>query len=450
MQKLGYTIDTEAMKYIELTDKWYTNTESDFHTAYTINNEEYDLERTNFAKRLCADDANLIEVVEVNASKNDDDNKIINDILKANRFEKMYRKQIEEMSANGTVGAYIRIENADIYKDGSYRGGNIKIEYCNTLNIVPLSVVNDEITEVAFTGHYVEDTNDIYTIVLFELQDDTYIATSVYLDKYGKEIEKKKQVVKLGNVKPFAIMRTAEVNNLKMTGYGFPKLWGAIPNLKILDLTMTMWKRDLEKSDKIILINDKLCKMVDGKPVPPNKQMKNVFVQVGADKLPQQDTLYQEYNPTVRIDNVKNSLETALSLLSMNYGFGTKKYSFENGRIVTATEYVGERQDAMQEINKQRAESVEYITGIVKAIAYFYEQTQDTKLNVDEVMVDFDDSYIEDRSAVAESMRNDALSFGIPELQVWYFMKKYNLSEDEAKKLINQMPSNDEGDEGDE
>ena len=47
-------------------------------------------------------------------------------------------------------------------------------------------------------------------------------------------------------------------------------------------------------------------------------------------------------------------------------------------------------------------------------------------------------------------MRNDALSFGIPELQVWYFMKKYNLSEDEAKKLINQMPSNDEGDEGDE
>ena len=157
-------------------------------------------------------------------------------------------------------------------------------------------------------------------------------------------------------------------------------------------------------------------------------------------------------NMLLSIDNstVKNSLETALSLLSMIYGFGTKKYSFENGRIVTATEYVGERQDAMQEINKQRAESVEYITGIVKAIAYFYEQTQDTKLNVDEVMVDFDDSYIEDRSAVAESMRNDALSFGIPELQVWYFMKKYNLSEDEAKKLINQMPSNDEGDEGDE
>lgn len=59
--------------------------------------------------------------------------------------------------------------------------------------------------------------------------------------------------------------------------------------------------------------------------------MKNVFVQVGADKLPQQDTLYQEYNPTVRIDNVKNSLETALSLLSMNYGFGTKNIHSKMG-----------------------------------------------------------------------------------------------------------------------
>lgn len=33
-------------------------------------------------------------------------------------------------------------------------------------------------------------------------------------------------------------------------------------------------------------------------------------------------------------------------------GHGTKKYSFENGQITTATEYIGERQDQMQELNE--------------------------------------------------------------------------------------------------
>lgn len=411
----------------------------------TINGEAYDLERMNFAKRLCSDDANLIEVVEINATVDDEDNDIINGILRDNRFDVMYRKQVEQMSANGTVGAYVKVDNAEIMDDGTFRGGDIKIQYCDTLNIIPLTVINDEIIEVAFVGQQIVALKKCYTLVLFTYKDGKYYASSFFFDEFGVEKKDLMQMVELGNVKPFAIMRTAEYNNLDMRGYGYPKLWNAIPNLKTLDLSMTMWNRDLEKSDKIILVNEGLMKHDEKGNIKLDPKLKGLFVQVGNSKLPDEKSMWQEYNPTVRMSEITSSIETALSILSLSFGYGTKKYTFETGKILTATEYVGERQDAMQEINKQRYESIQYITELCKAIAYFYEQTQGKHIEVDSVMVDFDDTYIEDKTALVDSMRNDALSFGIPKLQIWYFMKKYNLTEEEAKELLDDMPEQDDG-----
>ncbi|MGX8833973.1 hypothetical protein ACWG0P_07140 [Amedibacillus sp. YH-ame6] len=407
----------------------------------------------NFAKRLCADDANLIEVVEVNVSKNTNENDLINKILTNNEFEAMYRKQTEEMSANGTVGAYIRVDNVGLMKDGTLKGGDIKINYCNSLNIIPLNVENNQIIECAFTGVSRDKKDEYITLVMFTLENGKYICKNVVFNSLGVEQKERESTITLGDVKPFSIMRTAEVNNLDMIGYGFPKLWNAIPNLKILDLSYTMWKRDLEKSDKIVLMNDILCrKDKNGNPLPPTAEMKKIFVQLGENsKLPEENALWQEYNPTVRIDDVTKSFELALSMLSISFGYGTKRYSFEDGRIVSATEYAGDRQDSMQEINKQRSESKNYIIDLVKAIKWMYNALNKASLNIEEeIMIDFDDSYVEDKKATAESMRNDALSFGIPTLTKWYLMKRYNIAEDEAVELLSEMNSGDDGDETEE
>jgi len=138
-------------------------------------------------------------------------------------------------------------------------------------------------------------------------------------------------------------------------------------------------------------------------------------------------------------------------MLSMSFGFGTKKYTFEQGRILTATEYVGDKQDSMQEINKQRDESIQYIKDIVHAIVYFYNINNQSNIMVDEIKVDFDDSYIEDKQAMAKRMREDAIAFESNTLKLWYLMKQYNLTEEEAQKIILEIESNfqDDGD-GDE
>ena len=453
LNKRGYQIDSEALSKIALANSWYQNRYiKGFHDAYTISGVRYDLERMNFAKRLCADDANLIEIVEINAQTNEDENRYVLDVLEKNNFKKMYRKQIEQLSALGTVGVYLNIKNAEIDEETNevVDIGEIRIQYCDCLNIVPLTVENDEITEVAFLKQKIKKgINELYNMVIFTLNDEgNYDAEVVYFDERGNEKKELHEFLNFGEVKPFAILRNAENNNLRMKGYGYPKLWSAIPNLKILDLSYTMWRRDLEKSDKIVLINQKLATRDDeGNIIPPSKEMKKIFVQVGQDKLPEDGSLYQEYNPSVRIEQVRESLELALSFLSMSFGYGTKKYTFENGRILTATEYIGERQDLLQEVNKQRECSKKYIEDIVNAIRWFTNNLSKEKtLNAkDEIKVDFDDTYVEDKTAVAKQMREDSLAFGVETLTLWYFMKQYNLSEKEAKNLMKEMPSKDDG-----
>ena len=162
-----------------------------------------------------------------------------------------------------------------------------------------------------------------------------------------------------------------------------------------------------------------------------------MFVLLG-EKLPSQQDIIYEYNPELRIGDVTKVFETLLSILSMSFGFGTKKYTFENGQIKTASEYIGERQDCMQEVNKQRTEAIDYIESIVKAIMWCENEFNGGKYDIDnaEICIDFDDSYIEDKPTQIERERNDALSFDIPELKIKYLMDAYNYDEEEAKRLV--------------
>lgn len=442
--KKGYVINEKAQTVINECDDWYKNrTIEQFHKRTTVQGMPYELLKLNFAKRCCSDDANLCEVAEINGGKNESQHEFLKDILKKNRFLSMYRKQIENVSAKGTAACYIRLDNADIMENNEVRGGHIRLNYVDAENFIPLTVENDEVTEAAFCGTSLKSGNIETVLVDFILDESgNYISESHVFDVYGNEKTERASVVQLGNIKPFAVLRNAEVNNIEhMTGYGYPKLYGAVGPLKALDLCFNVLFGDLDKADKLVLINEILCKFDDsGNPITPNEQTKKTFVLIGEGKTHDQKEYVQEYNPEIRIDSITKSFELVLSLLSTMFGYGTKKYSFENGQIKTATEYAGERQDAMQELNKQRSESVRYITDICKAVLWYANTFQGMSWNLEEeITVDFDDSYVTDHQSELESKRADALSFQqIPKLTIWYIMDKYNLTEEEAIKIYQE------------
>lgn len=452
LQKKGYTVNDNALAVIQVCDDWYANRViEDFHKRKTINAVPYELSRLNFGKRCCSDDANLCEVLEINAGDGEQGD-FVNDVLAKSEFNTQYRKQLEKTSADGTTACYIRLDNATFMDNNSVQGGAIRLNYVEADAFMPLTVENDIVTEAAFSGSTLVKGKKQTTLVLFIRGDNgMYTAETHIFDDKGNELRDLETIVQLGDVKPFAVMRNAEVNNLDdMEGYGLPKLRNAIPVLKVVDLCYNVLFSDLDKAEKIILVNELLCEFDnDGKPKLTPEQ-KKLFVFTG-EKLPEEKSMIQEYNPEIRIEQVTKAFELALSLLSMSFGYGTKKYSFENGQITTATEYVGERQDQMQELNRQRQEAIRYIRDICLAVMWFANTFQGKSFNLDqEILVDFDDSYITDREAELERKRNDALSFDIPELTVWYLMDAYSLTEEDARKLVEAKVEKEEQDTGGE
>ncbi len=66
--KRGYRVNTTALELIQACDDWYANRKiPEFHRRNTVQNVPYDLKQLNLAKRCCSDDANLCEILDVNA-----------------------------------------------------------------------------------------------------------------------------------------------------------------------------------------------------------------------------------------------------------------------------------------------------------------------------------------------------------------------------------------------
>lgn len=446
----GYYVNVKPYEMISKAREWYR---SDFKSDRTIdlpNNETYQILQMPFAKRVCADEANLLELVEVKV-EDESTTEYLQTFLKANRFETMIREQAELIPAFGTVGTYVIQDSVEIgVTTGKiFKGGKAKLVYVDGSGIIPLTVQNGEILECAFYGENLLHGKLTGTLVVFTKEGPRYVCDNFMFVISNNEM---KQVsteefgiaprVVLGDVKPFSICKNAEVNHLaNMEGFGLSKVYNAQSVFRALDIAFTLLNSDLELSRKLLLVNEALAGFDDeGTPLPSNKKQ---FIFLG-ERLSGDDQIVHEYNPTIRVESIKEAIEFLLSLVSILFGFGGKTYNFQNGAIMTASQYVGEKQDKLQELNKQRYEVKQYIEGIVKMVLWSenHFNNMNYDLNMD-VYVDFDDTYINDKDSYLLEMRNDCITFGIPQLKKLYFIEKYGLSEEEAEEWVFQEVEND-------
>lgn len=447
IEKMGYKVQSKPYEVMAIADAWYSNEVVEgFHDRKTVQNTPYSLERTNMAKRCCSDDADLLEVVSIQ-SQSEAVQYVLQEVFAGSNFEKMLRRQLEHVSAVGTGGAYLRIVGAEEYDNGEVRGGEIKINYAKGQDIIPLSVENEAVTECAFTGVDILDGKKVTSLVIFTEDAGRYKARTVYFNDTWKVIQTLDIEYPEGMV-PFALLTVADTNNIKdMHGFGVPKIWNAVSYLKGVDLAWTVFLRDLSKADKLVLMNERMLKFDDnGKVIRPNKEAQELFCFLG-EKLPDEKSLVQEYNPVIRVDELTKAMELNLSMLSNMFGYGTRKYSFDNSQIKTATEYIGERQDMMQELNKQRAVVEGYIKTLCKGIVYLHNSQTGTALDPeDEITIDFDDSYINDKETMLKDMRDDIMALGLPAITEKYLMTKYKITEEEARAWMEDKPFDDNED----
>lgn len=467
LSKKGYrTVSTDYYTFIEMWENWWKNN-VDFHKYHDSTGKERKMFSLGMAKRLSEDWASILfterdEIVtKANTSQQtQDNNDYLNKQLKILKVYKDLPTAIEKAMAMGTAGATMRVKNAKVDKNGKVSATNrtkLDIIYLDATQIVPLKVEHGKIIDVAFVSENIEDGKKIYYVELHQLQydeelkKDIYVISNNYINEQGEEVAKKdivKQYTFKSDVPLFSILKPAVANPLdteyhNVNGLGFSIYGTAIDQLMVCDITYNNFAMDFYLGGKKVFYNKKITrtktrqiKDTDGNikeeeyEVYPDDVMKQQWTTYGDDEIRniKDNPVVTEYNPDLRVAEDKEGIQFALNMLSFKAGLGTKYYEFNGTSVVTATQYVGDRQDLVSNANKYRKRVDEFVSGIGKAILLlgrilFKENvTEDCLVTItdkDGFMVDTETAKNEFRKDIAQGIR-----------KTWEYRVKF-LGEDE-------------------
>lgn len=453
LSKKGYrTVSTDYYTFIEMWENWWKNN-VDFHKYHDSTGKERKMFSLGMAKRVSEDWASILfterdEIVtQANTSQQTKvNNDYLNKQLKKLKVYKDLPTAIEKAMAMGTAGATMRVKNAKVDKNGKVSATNrtkLDIIYLDATQIVPLKVEHGKIIDVAFVSENIEDGKKIYYVELHQLQydeelkKDIYVISNNYINEQGEEVAKKdivKQYTFKSDVPLFSILKPAVANPLdteyhNANGLGFSIYGTAIDQLMVCDITYNNFAMDFYLGGKKVFYNKKITrtktrqiKDTDGNikeeeyEVYPDDVMKQQWTVYGDNQISniKENPVVTEYNPDLRVTEDKEGIQFALNMLSFKAGLGTKYYEFNGTSIVTATQYVGDRQDLVSNANKHRKRVDEFVSGIGKAILLlgrilFKENvTEDCLVTItdkDGFMVDTETAKNEFRKDIAQGIR---------------------------------------------
>lgn len=462
LAELGYqNIPNSYYNHIKEWELYWKN-----DTNYIKYRDFYGTEREMFtlgmAKTLCEDWGGILWSEEDDiTSDNENTSRTIYEITKS--FDLMNRipESIENACWSGTCGAIIRLKNAVITQNGVISADSKtrkELVLINAKNIIPLRKEHNKIVDVAFASEVTLNGKDCIYLEIHMLKDDQYEIRNVYLSEKTGEIERNDDIVEkiyTGTTNPwFSILTPPKLNPIKENyGLGFSIYGNALDQIKGCDIAYNNFVMDLHLGGKKIIYNKKLIRYAskitqdkDGKdiveeyPLYPDDISKQQFMEVGDGMSDANDKeLIHEYNPDLRVDDNEKAVQLSLNVLSRKTMLGDKYYSFENGTIVTATQFVGDRQDFVKNAKKFRNRLNEYITNIIKT-ALHIEKTifGNNEVNEEsEILIGSIDGFMVDQETERQQARED-LAIGVIS-KVEYRMKVFHESEAEAITALTKV-----------
>lgn len=473
LKKQGYeTISTDYYNWVQLWEDWWKN-EVDFHKYHDQTGQERKQYALGMAKRVSEDWSSILftERDEITTeAKTQKQTKTNNEYLtKQLKILKVYGDlptAIEKAMATGTAGAILRVKHAIVDKQGNLSIDNrtkLDIIYVGANQIIPLRVEHGKIIDIAIVSeNNVEDKKEYYIEIhklqySKELEKEVYTISNTYLNENGEEKEKKgiaKNYTINSSVPLFSILKPAVANPLdtsynNINGLGFSIYGTAIDQLKACDITYNNFVMDFYLGGKKVFYNKKIVDTETIQVKDKEGNIKEKQIELYPDDITRQqwktygdemtnlkeNPAITEYNPELRVQEDKEGIQFALNMLSFKCGLGTKYYEFNGSSVVTATQYVGDRQDLIVNANKHRKNVDEFVSGICKAILLlgrilFKENvTEDCTVSItdkDGFMVDTETAKQEFRQDIAQGIR-----------QAWeYRVKFFGEDEETAKAMV--------------
>lgn len=454
LNKKGYdTVSSEHYRMVQVWESWYRNKVRGFH-RYKINNGSNtvrcDRLSAGMAKMVSEDLADdlMNEKVQITVSDSSA-NDYVHTVLENNNWSVQSNTYQERKSYTGTVAYVPYLDEVEIEEDGTVipGSGTVKINYFEASNIFPLSWSNGVVEECAFVSIHtvkgkkyahiqlhVREGEGMEYVILNHVLECTNGSGRELLPAEWKELRPFKtmseKAITGSDKKQFVIDRLNIANNMDPDSpMGIAVFANAIDQLKGIDIAYDSYVNEFILGKKRIFVAPEMLSLNDdGTPVfDPNDV---TFYRLPEDSMKDGEPL-KEVNMDIRSEAHSRAINDFLNILSVKCGFGTQHYRFENGNIQTATQVISENSDLYKTIVKHEIILEAALKELVSIILRLG-NVLGAGLNEDaEVVIDFDDSIIEDKATERKEDRNDV---AMGAMALWEYRAKYYNEDDKTAK----------------
>lgn len=442
---------------------WYKGTLKSFHTVKVSNGlttPTREIYALKMAKRVCEDwsSSMLNEEVKIVISSSNKKSSIFvqgskgnGGVLGSNNFEVLLSDTLEQMFALGTSAFVIDLDNIAVDENGNIVDGSkstVKIKGVNATRIIPISWSNGVVTEASFISEMTVSNKTYYIISSHIKEDDGYVIYNDLLDNNYKTAMLNVNllpIIRTKSLKPlFYIMKTNISNNIDLDSpMGISVYANAIDNLKGCDVAYDSCIREVVTGQRIVMMNKCLLTTDEqGNPIAP-QDVKQTYMQFfGDDARSDVNEFIKEFHPTLNTDALDKELQNQLNMLSSKVGLGANYYRFDSSSgVVTATEYVGERNDFMRNAVKISKSIKSALKDLIQGILFVGKNILGA--NVDDnakIDISVSDGVVEDDSKEREQDRQDVRDGIMSKAE--YRAKWYGETIEEATETINKINQN--------
>lgn len=463
--KLGLNLSAAYYDRVAQWRNWWKGYYKPFHRRRELDANNHILERDLYslkmAKKVCEDWAALLlnektQLTIGHAASNEflQGVNMTGGVFGSCQFWHHANRLIEKAFYSGTGAILVRFSSPQSAESTALvrtPKASITLEYLSAESIIPLTVQQGRVTEAAFCSEALENGERTIRLEIHQLENGKYRIRNEFFkesDGFLAPVPLPPRIIQDYNtdsdIPLFAIIRPNQVNCIdENTGLGMSIFAQALDCLKGVDLAYNNFCRDFMLGGKKVFINRSLISSGEsGVKLSPDDICQQLFMTLG-DKSPDDEQLIYEHNPELRVQDNVAGIQAQLDYLSFKCGLGSKRYRFDNGTLVTATQYVGDRQDLIQNVNKQYIAVEQLLADTVRAILWAGKSIMGAPVDPDtDITVQFDDSVIVDKETERLRDKEDVRD-GI--MQPWEFrVKWYGEDEQTAKRMAGAQRGNDD------
>ena len=310
-------------------------------------------------------------------------------------------------------------------------------------SIIPLSWEADDCIDCAFLADVYIRGNKCTQIEVHKRGDDgNYEIYCAFFDKDGKRfvpygyLDGNTSVKTKQSYPTFSLIRLAFDNPYwDYSPMGVALFHDAIDALQTVDIAFDNMGSDVVMGRKLLVLPESmLSKDEYGNAQVPMITGKRFFVAAKSNTYDDKARVF-EYNPSLRTEENRQALSTALQMLGKRIGFGIKAYALDDqGGITTAKQVAADNSEMKRAVRRHEHIIKPAIQSLITAACGIYRELGTTPL-VDiagQVNVVLGDSIMQDDDSLRERDRADVAA-GL--LEPWKYMVRWQgYTEEEAKE----------------